>query len=117
MKWFAYHLYIGSKYFVSSEHKKCHCFVHYLFYMLRLKELESLLSDVLPFENPKIHLEQVLNYIYSVLYLSFENVIYTIGKVATSPHLASRMLFTAASNFDDIKNCTVGDFGCGAGVK
>ena len=38
-------------------------------------------------------------------------------EVSTSPHLASRMLFTAANNFDDIKNCTVGDFGCGAGVR
>jgi predicted RNA methylase len=61
--------------------------------MMRLKDLEYSLSDVLPFDSPKVEFEQI----------------------PTSPHIASRMLFTAASR-DDIVDCTVGDFGVGAGM-
>eukprot|EP00596_Hydrurales_sp_CCMP1899_P003115 CAMPEP_0119035186 /NCGR_PEP_ID=MMETSP1177-20130426/2135_1 /TAXON_ID=2985 /ORGANISM="Ochromonas sp, Strain CCMP1899" /LENGTH=88 /DNA_ID=CAMNT_0006993147 /DNA_START=135 /DNA_END=398 /DNA_ORIENTATION=+ len=61
---------------------------------MKLKQLESLLSEVDQFENPKIDLEQV----------------------CTSPHIAARMIFTAANTYGDIENCTVGDFGCGPGI-
>lgn len=61
---------------------------------MRLKELEYALSDVLPFDNPKVELEQI----------------------PTSPHIASRMIFTAANHYEDIEGCVVGDFGCGAGM-
>jgi predicted RNA methylase len=61
---------------------------------MKLKQLESILTDIDPFENPKIDLEQV----------------------CTSPHIAARMIFTAANSFDDIEGCNVGDFGCGPGI-
>ncbi|KAJ1429911.1 methyltransferase like 5 [Ochromonadaceae sp. CCMP2298] len=61
---------------------------------MKLKELESLLSHVDPFDNPKVELEQI----------------------PTSAHIAARMLFTAARTYDDIKGCSVGDFGVGAGM-
>ncbi|CAG8671962.1 1829_t:CDS:2 [Ambispora leptoticha] len=61
---------------------------------MKLKELEGLLQDVTVFDEPKIHLEQY----------------------ATTPHLASRMLFTAHSVYDDIENKIVADFGCGCGI-
>lgn len=52
------------------------------------------LSDVAPFENPKVDLEQV----------------------PTSAHIASRMLFTAANTYSDIEGSLVGDFGSGTGM-
>jgi hypothetical protein len=62
---------------------------------MKLKQLESLLSDVNPdFVKPKVDLEQV----------------------STSPHIAARMVFTAANSYDDIENQAVGDFGVGPGV-
>ena len=61
---------------------------------MKLKQLESILSDIDPFENPKIDLEQV----------------------CTSPHIAARMIFTAANTYDDIVDCSIGDFGCGPGT-
>jgi predicted RNA methylase len=62
---------------------------------MKLKQLESMLSEVNPdFEKPKVDLEQV----------------------STSPHIASRMIFTAANTYDDIEGCSVGDFGVGPGV-
>ncbi|CAG8554114.1 9663_t:CDS:2 [Ambispora gerdemannii] len=61
---------------------------------MKLKELEGLLQDVAVFDEPKIHLEQYV----------------------TTPHLASRILFTAHSVYDDIENKIVADFGCGCGI-
>ena len=61
---------------------------------MKLKQLESMLSDIDPFENPKVNLEQV----------------------CTSPHIAARMIFTAANTYEDIEGCNIGDFGCGPGI-
>ena len=62
---------------------------------MKLKQLESMLSEVNPvFDNPKVNLEQV----------------------STAPHIAARMIFTAATTYEDIESCHVGDFGVGPGV-
>ncbi|KAL6597250.1 methyltransferase like 5 [Neocallimastix sp. 'constans'] len=62
--------------------------------MIKLKQLESLLQDVDVFEKPKIQFEQY----------------------PTSAHIASRMLYTAQSMYDDIEDKIVADLGCGCGV-
>eukprot|EP00638_Chattonella_subsalsa_P022336 CAMPEP_0117896426 /NCGR_PEP_ID=MMETSP0950-20121206/27244_1 /TAXON_ID=44440 /ORGANISM="Chattonella subsalsa, Strain CCMP2191" /LENGTH=166 /DNA_ID=CAMNT_0005757533 /DNA_START=72 /DNA_END=572 /DNA_ORIENTATION=- len=49
---------------------------------MKLKQLESYLSSVIPFEEPQFELEQY----------------------PTSAHLASRMIFTAANSYDDMQN-------------
>lgn len=59
-----------------------------------MRDLEEILGDVDPFDTPKVELEQY----------------------PTSPHIASRMIFSAANTFGDIEGQTVGDFGCGAGM-
>ena len=56
---------------------------------MKLKQLESYLSQVSGFDNPKVDLEQV----------------------STDSHIASRMIFTAANTYDDIQGCIIGDFG------
>lgn len=61
---------------------------------MKLKQLESELGAVDSFESPKIELEQV----------------------STSPHIASRLIYTAASTYDDIQDKLIGDFGCGPGI-
>lgn len=61
---------------------------------MKLKQFESYLSGVKRFENPKIELEQ-----YN-----------------TSPHLASRMVYTAETSYGDIEGKQVADFGCGTGM-
>lgn len=61
---------------------------------MKLKTLESRLEDIETFENPKIELEQ-----------------YT-----TSAHIAACILHTAQSTYDDIRNKSVADLGCGSGV-
>jgi len=62
---------------------------------MRLKELESHLSTLdCAFPAPNIALEQY----------------------PTSAHIASRVLFTAHSTFDDIEGRTVLDLGCGTGM-
>lgn len=61
---------------------------------MKLRDLEEILGDVDPFDTPKVELEQY----------------------PTSPHIASRMIFSAANTFGDIEGQTVGDFGCGAGM-
>ena len=62
--------------------------------MIRLKQLESFLSQVDSFENPSIELEQV----------------------STSAEIAARMIYSAANSFEDIENCNVvcikSDFKC-----
>lgn len=62
---------------------------------MRLKELESHLSTLdCAFPSPNIALEQY----------------------PTSAHIASRILFTAHSTYDDIEGRTVLDLGCGTGI-
>ena len=61
---------------------------------MKLRHLESALSQVDPFDSPKIELEQI----------------------PTSALIASRMIFTAANTYEDIAGCAVGDFGCGPGI-
>jgi hypothetical protein len=61
---------------------------------MKLKELEAELQPLRGFETPKRELEQYV----------------------TSAHLASRMLFTAATQFDDIDEKEVLDLGCGCAV-
>ena len=61
---------------------------------MKLKKLESVLQDVVGFNAPKIELEQY----------------------PTSPHIASRILFTAHSAYDDIEDKAVIDLGCGTGM-
>merc|ERR1712168_400747 len=69
-------------------------FDSYLFYRMKLKQLESYLQQIEGFDDPKVHLEQYV----------------------TSGHIASHMLYTMDQTFDDIKNKVVADFGCGCGV-
>ena len=40
----------------------------------------------------------------------------TMQTVSTAPHIAARMIFTAATTYEDIESCHVGDFGVGPGV-
>ncbi|XP_059634941.1 uncharacterized protein LOC132277183 [Cornus florida] len=61
---------------------------------MKLKQLESLLGSLQQFSSPKIELEQY----------------------PTGPHIASRMLYTAANTFGDVNNKVVADFGCGCGT-
>ncbi|GAA5955205.1 hypothetical protein JCM3765_003244 [Sporobolomyces pararoseus] len=61
---------------------------------MKLKELESELQPLKGFSEPKRELEQYV----------------------TSSHLASRMIFTAATQFDDIDEKIVLDLGCGCAV-
>ena len=39
-----------------------------------------------------------------------------LEQISTSAHIASRMIFTAQSVYNDIENCSVGDFGIGPGM-
>eukprot|EP00890_Picochlorum_soloecismus_P000358 jgi/Picsp_1/1322/NSC_04803-R1_riken cdna 2810410a08 len=61
---------------------------------MRLKELESLMQDIDPFDKPKIELEQY----------------------PTGPHLAARMLYTVATVYDEFESKSVVDLGCGTGM-
>jgi len=61
---------------------------------MKLKELESHLQQVEEFEEPKILLEQY----------------------PTRPHIASCMIHTIASSFDDVEDRKILDLGCGCGV-
>ncbi|KAH0952712.1 hypothetical protein HN011_008757 [Eciton burchellii] len=61
---------------------------------LKLRQLEEYLQQLDVFEKPKILLEQ-----------------YT-----TSAHIASHMLYTAQSQFNDIENKSVADLGSGCGI-
>ena len=61
---------------------------------MKLKQLEGLLGGVAVFEEPKITLEQF----------------------PTSPHIAARMIYTAATSYDDICGKIVADFGSGPGI-
>ncbi|GBG28064.1 6-phosphofructo-2-kinase/fructose-2,6-bisphosphatase 2 [Hondaea fermentalgiana] len=58
---------------------------------MKLKQLESALSHVEPFREPRWDLEQY----------------------PTSAHIAARILYTADASFDDIEDKTVLDLGCG----
>jgi len=61
---------------------------------LRLRQLEEYLQQLDVFENPKVTLEQY----------------------ATSAHIAAHLLYTAQSQFDDIKGKSVADLGSGCGT-
>ncbi|XP_014479329.1 PREDICTED: methyltransferase-like protein 5 [Dinoponera quadriceps] len=61
---------------------------------LRLRQLEEYLQQLEVFEKPKVLLEQY----------------------ATSAHIASHMLYTAQSQFNDIEGKSVADLGSGCGV-
>lgn len=61
---------------------------------LRLRQLEDYLQQLEVFEKPKVSLEQY----------------------ATSAHIASHMLYTAQSQFNDIEGKSLADLGSGCGV-
>ncbi|BGP45043.1 hypothetical protein JCM10450v2_000860 [Rhodotorula kratochvilovae] len=61
---------------------------------MKLKELEAELQPLKGFAEPKRELEQYV----------------------TSAHLASRMIFTAATQFDDIDEKSILDLGCGCAI-
>lgn len=61
---------------------------------MKVKELELALSYVKPFAKPKLELEQY----------------------ATDSHVATRLLYTAHTVYDDIENKMVLDLGCGCGM-
>lgn len=61
---------------------------------LRLRQLEEYLQQLDVFENPKVSLEQY----------------------ATSAHIASHLLYTAQSQFDDVKGKSIADLGSGCGT-
>lgn len=62
--------------------------------MMKLKELESWLQDVIGFEAPKVKLEQY----------------------ETPAHIAACMIHTMESSFGDLKGKVVADLGCGCGM-
>ncbi|XP_071512392.1 rRNA N(6)-adenosine-methyltransferase METTL5 [Panulirus ornatus] len=62
--------------------------------MMKLKELEAWLQDVMGFETPKVKLEQY----------------------ETPAHIAARMIHTMESSFGDVKGKIVADLGCGCGM-
>lgn len=62
--------------------------------IIKLKKLEEYLQSVDLFEKPKILLEQY----------------------ATPPHIASNILFSIQSNYDDLKGKVVSDLGSGTGM-
>ncbi|UJR28872.1 hypothetical protein I4U23_010094 [Adineta vaga] len=61
---------------------------------MKLKELESHLSNVTNFANAKEHLEQYM----------------------TTPHLAARMIYTAQTQYEDIESNHLIDLGIGTGM-
>lgn len=61
---------------------------------LKLKKFEEFLQTVDGFENPKVVLEQYV----------------------TPSHIASHMLYTIQTNYDDLENKLVLDLGSGAGM-
>ncbi|CAF1634126.1 unnamed protein product [Adineta ricciae] len=61
---------------------------------MKLKELESHLSNVTNFSNAKEHLEQYM----------------------TTPHLAARMIYTAQTQYEDIESNLLIDLGIGTGM-
>lgn len=61
---------------------------------MKLKKLEYYLQQLDTFEQPKLEFEQY----------------------ATPPHIAACMLYTIQASFDDIRNKTVADLGCGCGM-
>lgn len=61
---------------------------------MKLRYLETALSDVDVFDDPKVELEQV----------------------PTSAHIAARMIHSAAEVYGDIEDKLVGDFGVGTGM-
>ncbi|CAF0982250.1 unnamed protein product [Rotaria magnacalcarata] len=61
---------------------------------MKLKELESHLSNVENFSNAKEYLEQYM----------------------TTPHLAARMIYTAQTQYDDIESRSLIDLGIGTGM-
>ena len=63
---------------------------------MKLKELNSLLQEVKPFDTQlqKVELEQY----------------------PTEAHLAARLVFTAATSFDDVEDKVVVDLGTGTGM-
>jgi rRNA N6-adenosine-methyltransferase METTL5 len=61
---------------------------------MKLRYLETALSDVDVFEDPKVEMEQV----------------------PTSAHIAAGMIHTAAEVYGDIEDKLVGDFGVGTGM-
>ncbi|KAL7305772.1 hypothetical protein TKK_0002022 [Trichogramma kaykai] len=62
--------------------------------MMKIKQLEQELQQLSTFDQPNILLEQY----------------------ATSPHIASRMLYVAQNQYEDIQDCLVADLGAGCGV-
>ncbi|KAJ8674278.1 hypothetical protein QAD02_005540 [Eretmocerus hayati] len=62
--------------------------------MMKLRELEEMLQSLSAFDKPNLLLEQY----------------------ATSPHIASRMLHVAQTQYDDIEDRTVADLGAGCGI-
>jgi predicted RNA methylase len=61
---------------------------------MKLKQLESHLSQIQPFASPKIAFEQY----------------------PTSAHIASLMMYSAQEAFEDIESCSISDLGIGCGV-
>ncbi|XP_076223208.1 rRNA N(6)-adenosine-methyltransferase Mettl5-like [Nomia melanderi] len=61
---------------------------------IQLRKLEEYLQQLDGFEKPKVLLEQY----------------------CTSAHIASHMLYTAQTQFDDVEGHTVADLGCGCGI-
>ncbi|KAL2914948.1 hypothetical protein HK105_205491 [Polyrhizophydium stewartii] len=62
--------------------------------MIKLKQLESELTQVTKFREPKVQLEQY----------------------PTTAHLAASMLYTAATTYEDIEDASVVDLGVGCGM-
>lgn len=62
--------------------------------MMKVKKLEETLQPLSTFKKPNLLLEQY----------------------ATSPHIASRMLYVAQTQFEDIEDCNVADLGTGCGI-
>jgi hypothetical protein len=96
---------------------------------MKLRELEEILQQVDVFEKPKVQVihNSILKYQISltenpIFFLPHNNrldlvaLLVQLEQYPTQPHIASRVIYTAATAYDDIENRMVADFGCGCGV-
>lgn len=75
---------------------------------MKLKQVEQFLQQVDDFESPKIKYEQ------------YATNAHLAGKIriimGIMTHFLAHMIYTAANSFEDIREKSVADFGCGCGM-
>lgn len=76
---------------------------------MKLKQVEQFLQQVEDFESPKIKYEQYATNAHLAGKIYICNIIFYHTFVA-------HMIYTAANSYDDIRDKTIADFGCGCGM-